>query len=89
LNLIDVALLRANARKAHIQDIRQKGGEVQFTLTELNLEAISALCSDPDYKSRVQFVATAKDPTLRLKLSSGVDSLRQSKVFIEHFRKYL
>ncbi len=89
LNLIDVALLRANARKAHIQDIRQKGGEVQFTLTELNLEAISALCSDPDYKSRVQFVASAKDPTLRLKLTSGVDSLRQSKVFIEHFRKYL
>ena len=89
LNLIDVALLRANARKAHIQDIRQKGGEVQFTLAELNLEAISALCSDPDYKSRVQFVATAKEPTLRLKLTSGVDSLRQSKVFIEHFRKYL
>ncbi len=89
LNLIDVALLRANARKAHIQDIRQKGGEVQFTLTELNLEAISALCSDPDYKNRVQFVAAAKEPTLRLKLTSGVDSLRQSKIFIEHFRKYL
>ena len=89
LNLIDVALLRANARKAHIKDIRQKGGEVQFILTELNLEAISALCSDPDYQSRVQFVASAKEPTLRLKLTSGVDSLRQSKVFIEHFRKYL
>ena len=89
LNLIDVALLRANARKAHIKDIRQKGGEVQFTLTELNLEAISALCADPDYKSRVQFVASAKEPTLRLKLTSGVDSLRQSKVFIAHFSKYL
>ena len=28
------------------------------------------------------FVATAKQPTLRLKLASGADSLRQSKVFI-------
>ena len=89
LNLIDVALLRANARKAHIKDIRQKAGEVHFTLTDLNLEAISALCAEPDYKPRVQFVASAKEPTLRLKLVSGVDSLRQSKVFIEHFRKYL
>ena len=89
LNLIDIALLRANARKVHIKDIRQKASEVQFTLTELNLEAISAICADSDYKSRVQFVASAKEPTLRLKLASGVDSLRQSKVFIEHFRKYL
>ncbi len=89
LNLIDIALLRANARKVHIKDIRQKASEVQFTLTELNLEAISAICADKDYKSRVQFVASAKEPTLRLKLSSGVDSLRQSKVFIEHFRQYL
>ena len=89
LNLIDIALLRANARKVHIKDIRQKGSEIQFVLTTLNLEAISALCSDMDYKSRVQFIASAKEPTLRLKLAAGIDSLRQCKVFVEHFRKYL
>ena len=89
INLIDIALLRANARKAHIQDIRQKAGDVHFTLTELNLEAISQLCAEEGYKNRVQFVASAKQPTLRLKLASGVDSLQQSKVFIEHLRKYL
>ena len=88
LNLIEVALLRANARRLGITDIRQKAGDVLFTLNKLNLEAISALCAEPDYKSRVQFVATAKDPTLRLKLAKGVDSLRQSKVFLEHFGKY-
>ena len=88
LNLIDVALLRANARKLGITDIRQKAGDVLFTLSNLNLEAISALCSEPDYKSRVQFVATAKQPTLKLRLASGIDSLRQSKIFIEHFGKY-
>ncbi len=89
LNLIDIALLRANARKAHITDIRQKAGDVLFTLSDLNLEAISALCGEQEYSKRVQFVATAKQPTLRLKLAPNVDSLKQSKVFIEHFSKYL
>ena len=89
LNLIDVALLRANARKASVTDIRQKGNEVFFSLHNLNLEAISALCTEPAYKGRIQFIATAKTPTLKLKLSVGVDSLRQSKIFIEHMRKYL
>lgn len=88
LNLIDVALLRANAKKLGITDIKQKAGDVLFTLCKLNLEAISALCAETEYKSRVQFVASAKQPTLRLRLSSGVDSLRQSKVFVEHFGKY-
>ena len=88
LNLIDIALLRANARKVGIQDIRQKAGDVLFTLSNLDLEAISSLCAEADYKNRIQFIASAKVPTLRLKLSSGVDSLRQSKVFIEHFSHY-
>ena len=86
LNLVEIALLRANAKKVGITDIRQKAGDVLFTLSRLDFEAVSALCAQPDYKNRVQFVATAKEPTLRLKLSSGVDSLRQSKVFLEHFR---
>ena len=89
LNLIDIALMRAQARQAGIKDIRQKAGDVLFTLTSLNFEGISALCADADYKARVQFLATAKEPTLRLKLSSGVDSLKQSKVFIERYRKCL
>ena len=89
LNLIDIALLRAQARKAGIKDIRQKAGDVYFTMTGLNFEAVSAVCADPDYKNRLVFVATAKEPTLRLKLSTGVDSLKQSKVFIERYGKCL
>ena len=89
LNLIDIALLRAQARKAGIKDIRQKAGDVFFTMTGLNFEAVSAVCADPDYKNRLVFVATAKEPTLRLKLASGVDSLKQSKVFIERYGKCL
>jgi len=88
LNLIDVALLRAKAREVGIKDIRQKAGEVYFTLHRLDLAAVGALCADKDYKTRVTFLANAKEPTLRLKLASGVDSLRQSKIFIDHFRSY-
>ena len=86
LNLIEIALLRANARSLGVEDIRQKAGDVLFTLTELDFESVSRLCALPDYKNRVQFVATAKKPTLRLKLAAGVDSLRQSKIFLEKYK---
>ena len=85
LNLIDIALLRANARKVGIKDIKQKAGDVLFTMTGLNFDAVSSLCAEPAYKNRVLFVATAKEPTLRLKLATGVDSLKQTKIFIQHY----
>lgn len=88
LNLIDIALLRAKAREVGIKDIKQKAGDVLFVLTNLDFNAVGSLCSDPDYKTRVTFLANAKEPTLRLKLSAGVDSLRQSKIFIEHYRSF-
>ena len=87
LNLIDIALLRANARKLHIADIKQKSGDVLFTLSNLNFEAFSALCAEKDYKGRIFLVAAAKQPTIRLKLATGVDSLKQSKVFIQRYQK--
>lgn len=85
LNLIDIALMRVNARNAGICDIRQKAGDIYFVLRNLDFEAVSAICADPEYKSRVQFIASAKEPTLRLKLSSGTDSLKQAKVFVSRF----
>ena len=85
LNLIDIALLRANARKVGIKDIKQKSGEVFYTLTNLNFDAVSRLCAEPQYKNRVIFVATAKEPTLKLKLAAGSDSLKQSKAFIQQY----
>ena len=88
LNLIDIALLRANARKVGIKDIKQKAGEVFFTLTSLNFDAVGALCAEAEYRNRVLFVATAKEPTLKLKLAAGVDSLRQSKIFIQHYSRF-
>ena len=86
LNLIDIALLRAEAQKLHICDIRQKASEVLITMTELNFDGIGRICNDKDYAKRIQLAATAKQPTLRLKLAGGVDSLRQTKVFLEKYR---
>ena len=88
LNLIDIALLRAKARALGITDIKQKEGDVLFTLHNLNLNAVGALCSDPDYKTRVTFLPNAKQPTLRLKLAAKADSLKQCKVFISRFAGY-
>jgi hypothetical protein len=68
-----------------IKDIRQKAGDILFTLVSMDFEGISALCADKDYKSRLQFLASAKEPTLRLKLSSGVDSLKQCKTFVKRY----
>ena len=88
LNLVGVALLRAKARTIGITDIRQKGSEILFVLSNLDLEAVSALCSDKDYKQRVQFVASAKVPTIRLRLANGVDSLKQADIFVSRFQEY-
>ncbi len=85
LNLIDIALLRAQARRSGILDIRQKAGDVLFTLSDLNFAAVGTLCAEPPYKNRLTFVATAKQPTLRLKLASGSDSLHQSQAFVERY----
>lgn len=89
LNLIDVALLRANAKKVGIFDIRQKAGEIHFAMLTMDFNAISLLSDTQDYKNRVQLVATAKQPTIKLRLASGVDSLKQAKVFIDRFQQIL
>jgi len=85
LNLIDIALLRANAKRVQIRDIRQKAGEVIFTLGELNFQAFSDLCAHPSFKNRLQLVASAKQPTIRMRLASGADSLKQSRQFISQY----
>ena len=89
MNLIEIALLRANAKAAGIKDIRQKGGEILFTLTDLDFQAVSALCADASYKGRIQLLANHKEPTLRLKLASGVEVLKQCKLFVQKYTQLL
>jgi transcription-repair coupling factor (superfamily II helicase) len=87
INLIDIALLRAEARRCGITDIRQKAGDVMLTMNNLNFEGITAICADADYKNRLFFVASAKVPTLRLKLHSNVDSLKQTKILVKRMQQ--
>ncbi len=85
LNLIDIALLRSQAKLCHIQDIKQKGQDVMLTLSQLDFEAVSAICADADYKNRLFFVPNAKVPSLRFKLHSSADSLKQCKALINRW----
>ena len=87
LNLIDIALLRADAKICGITDIKQKASDVLLTLVEMDFESISAICADPDYKDRLFFVATAKMPTLRLKLHTKADSLKQTKALVARMKQ--
>lgn len=89
LNLVDVALLRAKAKAVHIRDIRQKAGEIQFVLTSMDFAALTRVSEQPEYKNRLQLVAAAKEPTMRLTLTNGVDSLRQCKAFVEKYAQAL
>ena len=89
LNLIDIALLRAEAKLCGITDIRQKSDDVLLTMAEMDFEAISLICSDSDYKDRLFFVASAKMPTLRLKLHNKADSLKQTKTLVARMKQQL
>ena len=86
LNLIDIALLRASAMTLGIKDIKQKAGDLLFVLTNLDFNAVGSLCADPGYKQRLTFLANAKEPTLRLKLVAGPDSLKQAKAFVSKYQ---
>ncbi|MDD7651353.1 MAG: transcription-repair coupling factor [Candidatus Faecousia sp.] len=83
LNLVDIALLRAMAQKVGVCDIRQKGAELNVTLTGLDFQKISQVCAAPQYKNRLFLAADAKKPTLRLTLPKGADPLRQARSLVE------
>ncbi len=87
LNLIDIALLRAEAKTCGIVDIKQKSSDVLLTMHAMDFDEISRICADADYQNRIFFVATAKQPTLRLKLHSGADSLKQTKALIHRMQQ--
>ena len=62
LNLVDVALLRAQAQKAGICDIRQKAGDVSVTLTHLDFQQVSRVCASPSTKTGCFLQPMPKNP---------------------------
>lgn len=85
MNLIDVALLRADAALCGICDISQKSDQLRFTAVQANFEAVSALCAEDDYKGRLFFVPTSEKPALTLRLRKGDEPLKQAERFVRRY----
>ena len=83
LNLIDVALLRANAAPLAVTDISQRGAEVFFTLIAVDFELVSRLCQTPPFAGRLFLQPKSREPVLRLKLARGENSLKTAARLIE------
>lgn len=83
-NLIAVALLRADAAKNGISEIGQKGSNLNFYLTQFDLQRVSALCAMDKYRSRLLFSAGER-PYLALRLKKGEDSLKLGRRLVEDY----
>ena len=81
LNLIDIALLRAQASRAGVCDIRQKEGAVLLTLYTMDFQAISAACGDKSMKGKLLFSA-GRTPMLTARLAKGEDPLKLAQAVV-------
>ena len=83
-NLISVALLRADAARGGVTQIKQQGGGLQFYLDSFDLQRVSALCALDKYRGRLLFSAGEK-PHLALRLKKGEDPLKWGRKVMEDF----
>ena len=86
MNLVAIALLRAQGAKAGIREIAQKDGKILFTFAQLDLQAVSAICADAQLKGRVLFSAGA-DPMLTLRMAKGDDPLKLCQSFLARLQQ--
>ena len=85
--LISIALLRSRAAAAGIQEITQKGKTILFTLRNIDFQAVSGICSDPQLKKRVLFSA-GDAPKLTLKLEEQENPLKVCESFVKKFTAF-
>ena len=81
LNLIDIALLRAQASRAGVCDIRQKEGAVLLTLYTMDFQAISAACGHKSMKGKLLFSA-GRTPMLTARLVKDEDPLKLAQAVV-------
>ena len=79
--LIHVALLRGEAGKAGITDISQKQGYLRFTVKDFDMEKVSALYAEPEYKGRLRVEAGSK-PCLSLRVKSRSRVIDEARKFV-------
>ena len=84
--LIHVALLRGEASHAGITDISQKGSVLYFTLSEFNMEHLSALYAKPEFKNRVKLEA-GKEPRIAFKLRPGAKPIAEARTLVNAWRE--
>ena len=84
MNLIAIALLRARAAACGITEITQKDASVIFTLASMDFSAISAICGEAEYRSRIFFDA-GRSPALTLKLKKGEDALKAAEGVVRRY----
>ena len=79
--LIQVALLRGEAGRAGITDISQKQGSLRFTVSDFDMEKVSALYAREEYKSRLRVEAGSK-PCISLKIRSKSRVVDEARHFV-------
>ena len=84
MNLLAIALLRARAAAAGITEITQKEGGVMLTLAVMDFPAISAVCAEPAFKSRI-FFSAGKAPALTVRLKKGEDALKLAEQLVSRY----
>ena len=82
--LVSVALLRGEAEEAGVSEIAQKGGMLRFTLADFNMEQVSAMYAQTEYKGRLKVEAGAK-PCISLRLRSGKRVVDTARKFIADY----
>ena len=84
MNLLAIALLRARAAAAGVTEITQKEGGVMLTLAVMDFPAISAVCAEPAFKSRI-FFSAGKAPALTVRLRKGEDALKLAEQLVSRY----
>ena len=82
--LIQVALLRGEAGRAGIRDISQKSGKLIFVLEDFDMEKISLLYAQPEYKGRLK-VEAGSVPRVSLRLLPRSRPLDEARKFVLSF----
>ncbi|MEG0876467.1 MAG: transcription-repair coupling factor [Oscillospiraceae bacterium] len=83
--LIHVALLRGEAEEAKISEISQKSGSLRFVLVNFDMEKVSALYGQDDYKLRLKVEPGVK-PTISLRLRSSKRVIEQARQFVRDYK---
>ena len=84
--LVHVALLRGEAGRAGISDISQKGNMLYFKVENFDMETLSALYAQKDFKGRVKLEA-GREPRLGLKLRPGAKPIAEARALIAAWHK--